>query len=152
MGASTDRGRPLFLLAAVAAVAIVLDQATKALAVARLAETAVPLLGGILQLSLTYNSGSAFGLETPAWVAVGVSVIVCVVILVYMLRGAGQTRLRGAALGLVLGGALGNLGDRLRAGAVIDFIDLRVWPVFNVADIAISVGVGLLVLEVVRRR
>jgi signal peptidase II len=55
-------------------------------------------------------------------------------------------------LGLVLGGSLGNLVDRTRTGAVVDFVDLQVWPVFNLADVAITVGVALLMLDIARRR
>jgi signal peptidase II len=153
MRASTARGRPLAVFALVAAAAIALDQASKALALVHLQQTALPLVGGLIQLTPTRNTGSAFGLATPPWVAAGVSVIVSVVVLVYVTRGGvAQSWRRALALGLVVGGALGNLVDRVRAGAVIDFIDVRVWPVFNVADIAITIGVGLLVIEVIRRR
>ncbi len=147
MRASPSGGRPLLVFAALAALTLALDQATKALAISRLGAGPLPFLGGMLQLNLTRNTGSAFGLPTPAWAAVAVSIAVCVVVLMCVARGAVQTRLRAAALGLVVGGALGNLVDRTRAGAVVDFIDLRVWPVFNVADIAITVGVGLMILD-----
>ena len=132
---------------------VVLDQAAKALALARLGQGAVAVLGGTIQLALSHNSGSAFGLPTPPWAAIAVSLAVCVVVLVYVLRGgAALPRVRGVALGLIVGGALGNLADRLRAGAVIDFIDLRIWPVFNIADIAITVGVAALMIEALRRK
>ena len=141
----------MFSLAA--AVTVALDQATKALAISRLEQGPLPLLGGMIQLKLTRNAGFAFGLATPSWVAIAVSVIVCVVVLLYVARGgAAHPPTRGLVLGLIVGGAVGNLVDRLRTGAVIDFVDLRVWPVFNVADIAITVGVGLLMIEIIRRR
>ena len=152
MAASTGRGRPLLLFSAVAAVTVVLDQTTKAVALSHLQSGPIPLLGGIIRLSLTRNTGSAFGLPAPAWATAAVSLIVCVVVLVWVARGGGASRLRAIALGLVLGGAVGNLVDRVRAGAVVDFIDLGIWPVFNVADIALTIGIGLLMLEAIRRR
>jgi signal peptidase II len=113
----------------------------------------VPLFGGPLQLTLTRNTGSAFGLISASAVLVVAGILVSVVVLAYVAAGRLTARPRRALpLGLVLGGSLGNLADRLRLGAVVDFIDLRVWPVFNVADIAITVGVGLLALDLLRRR
>jgi signal peptidase II len=150
--ASTGRGRLLLLLSAVAAVTVVLDQTTKAVALAHLESGPIPLLGGIIRLTLARNIGSAFGLPAPAWVTTAVSLIVCVVVLVWVARGGGASLVRAIALGLVLGGAVGNLADRVRAGAVVDFIDLGIWPVFNVADIGLTIGIGLLMLEAIRRR
>ena len=152
MAASTGRGRPLLLFSAVAAVTVVLDQTTKAVALSHLQSGPIPLLGGVIGLSLTRNTGSAFGLPAPAWVTTAVSLIVCVVVLVWVARGAGASLVRAIALGLVLGGAVGNLADRVCAGGVLDFIDLGIWPVFNVADIALTIGIGLLMIEAIRRR
>jgi signal peptidase II len=173
---STNRARsPLLLFCAVAAVTVILDQTTKGIALAHLQSGPIPLLGGVIRLTLTRNTGSAFGLPAPAWVTTAVSVIVSVVILAWVAlrraqrrpvtgpqrrpersrgaaRGAGAPVRRMVALALVLGGAAGNLIDRLCAGAVVDFIDLRIWPVFNVADIALTIGIGLLMLEAIRRR
>ncbi len=154
MGASTQRGRPLHLFLAVAAGAFALDQLAKILAAARLDYgRPVPVFGRWLQLTLTHNVGSAFGLPISAFLPIAASAVVCMVILGYLFRG-GLARApgRGLPLGLVLGGALGNLLDRIRTGGVLDFIDLRVWPVFNLADAAITVGVGLLAIQVARRR
>jgi signal peptidase II len=138
--------------AVAAAITVILDQFTKALAVSRLQGAPVSIVSGVIELRLTRNPGSAFGLATPSWVAIAVSVVVCVVVLLYLTRGGARSGARGLVLGMVVGGALGNLVDRIRMGAVIDFIDLRVWPVFNVADIAITVGVGLLMIEVIRHK
>jgi signal peptidase II len=106
----------------------------------------------VIRLTLTRNAGSAFGLPAPAWVTTAVSAIVCVAILAWAARGAVGPAVRAVALALVLGGAAGNLLDRVRAGAVVDFIDVRIWPVFNVADIALTIGIGLLMIEAIRRR
>ena len=150
MGASRPTGRPLarFLSAALAALA--LDQLTKALAVRLLEPTAPrPVLGRWAQLRLTHNPGSAFGIVADHWLPVIVAAAVCLAIVGYGLVAKGVARRPGQAvwLGAVLGGALGNLSDRLRTGGVTDFIDLRVWPVFNVADIAITVGVIALAVQ-----
>ncbi len=165
---ATEPGTPLpprrlWLFAVIAAVVLVVDIATKVAAVATLTgEPAVRLLGGSVYLVLYRNPGAAFSLATGlTWVLTLVAVGVVVVIL----RVAGRLRSTGwaVALGLLLGGALGNLGDRLfRApgplqGHVVDFISLfapdgSVWPVFNVADASICVGAALLVLLAIRGR
>ena len=154
MRVSAERGRPLLIFGAVAAAAFALDQGTKILAVAHLDPGSfVPLLGGWLRLTLTHNVGSAFGLIGSGAIPLAASALVCVVVLGYVFRG-GLVRAPGRSmpLGLVVGGALGNLLDRVRTGGVIDFIDLRVWPVFNIADAAITIGVGLLAIGLARRR
>jgi signal peptidase II len=151
------RGTPLtraarhttWLLAAVAAVVLLLDLVTKHLVVEHLEHREpVRLLGGALLLAVSRNSGAAFSFAQGATVlftAVAVTVIVVIVRTARRLGSAGWA----VSLGLLLGGATGNLVDRLfRApgpgrGAVVDFIDFRVWPVFNLADSAIVCG-GLL--------
>lgn len=105
-----------------------------------------PVLDPVLYLTYVQNTGSAFGLLKEYTLVVILFSLAVIGYLAWELlkanSGEGIARL-GAAL--VLGGALGNLIDRLRFGFVVDFIDLRVWPVFNVGDSAISVGVGLLI-------
>ncbi len=134
------------MLLAVAAGVLALDVLTKVLVVAQLeGQRTVELLGGRLLLRVTRNSGAAFSFAEGATV---VFTAVAVTVVVIILRTARRLRsLRWAlALGLLLGGASGNLVDRLlRApgvgrGAVVDFIDFLVWPSFNVADSGIVVG------------
>ena len=133
------------LLFAVAAGALLLDQATKAWVVASLeGRPPVEVIPGILSLNYTTNSGGAFGLGRSApWLFAGATIVVSTVIVLASRRP--MTRTMAVALGLILGGAIGNLADRalngpgLR-GQVTDFIDLRIWPVFNVADSAIVIG------------
>lgn len=131
---------------------IILDQGTKYLVTTMLGNLPVPV-SPFFNLALTYNSGAAFSFLSSAggwqrWLFVFLSIVVSV-ILIHWLRGAprGEIRLP-MALALVLGGALGNLWDRLTLGAVIDFIDLHYrgwhWPTFNIADSAITVGALLL--------
>ena len=141
----------LVLLTALAVLAA--DQAAKAWALARLApHGSVAALPGVVNWTFVQNRGAAFGLlqdQTALFVVVAVLVIAAILYWIPQLPG----RARGIrlALGLQLGGALGNLIDRLRWGYVVDFIDLQFWPlhrwpVFNIADAAIVSGTALLVL------
>ena len=141
--------RRVGLLAAAALPVLVLDQLTKLLVVARIEnQDPVLLLGGQLIIRVTRNPGAAFSFgtsATPVFTAIAVVVVVAILWTARRLRSTGAA----AALGLLLGGASGNLVDRvLRSpgpgrGAVVDFLDFQVWPSFNVADSAIVVG-GLL--------
>jgi signal peptidase II len=148
-----------FNLAAPAAVAVVaLDQTTKFLALERLFEgDPVPVIRGFFSLTLVRNRGLAFGMlgAMPTewrWVVALLSLAALTVLAVIGARllpsGGAFTRL---ALGLIFGGAVGNLIDRWRFGAVVDFLDFYWrgyhWPAFNVADSAITVGVAVLALR-----
>ena len=130
----------------VACVVIVLDQVTKALVTGSLRRgDRVELLPG-LDLTNVGNTGVAFGALAGGgrWI-VALTGAALVLLLVYFVRHA-ERRLAWLPVGLVIGGALGNLTDRAREGAVIDFIDPVAWPAFNLADSAIVVGVlGLLI-------
>jgi len=139
---------------AVASVVFVLDQITKWLILDMFAADprAVEVLP-FFNLVLAWNRGVSFGLfgggVVPAWGLALVSVAICGVLAVWMTRSA--DRWTTASLGLVIGGAIGNVADRFMHGAVVDFLDIHVagmhWPAFNVADSAITVGVVLLVVE-----
>jgi len=127
---------------------LVVDQATKFLVEARLPlGRSVAVIPRILALSHVHNRGIAFGLlaEVPLLVPTGIA-LTLLFLLFY--NGARWSRrpLVQAALALLGGGAVGNLIDRVRVGAVVDFIDVHVWPVFNLADLAVTVGAGLLFL------
>jgi signal peptidase II len=131
-----------------AAVAYLLDRVSKLWVDHTLQDHPMDLIRGVLTLRYTTNSGGAFSLgERAPWIFVGASVIVCVAIVVTSTRA--RSRLQAVALGLILGGALGNLTDRLVRGPafrgrVVDFVDIHVWPVFNLADSAIVIGAILL--------
>jgi len=143
------------------AVIVVLDQATKAIVVRSLElHQYVPLVDGLLSLSHVRNRGAAFGLlsdwDVPyqsALLAV-LSLAALLAIAFYFMRLPATARLPRVALALVLGGAVGNLIDRVRLGYVVDFVHVywrqHQWPDFNVADSAITVGVTLLVLDILR--
>jgi signal peptidase II len=147
-------------IAVIAAVVLVLDQVTKAMAL-RLLELGrpVPVIDGFFSLTLVMNPGLAFGMlgQTPPgwrWVVALLSMVALVVLLVLAMRmvpAGGPLSI--LALGFVFGGAVGNLIDRARFGAVVDFLDFYWrayhWPAFNVADSGISVGVTLLALRMV---
>lgn len=141
----------------VAAIGIVLDQATKELAEAWLRPSEyVPWLGEHVGWQLVHNPGGAFGLPAPSWVFLVVTILVAAIVL----RTLPATRhvLPATAYGLLLSGALGNLVDRvlrpgddeLLGGHVVDFIAWGPWPRFNIADSAITVGFVLLVVALWR--
>lgn len=101
---------------------------------------------GFFRLTYGTNTGTAFGLFPGQTLALVLASVFAIGFLVYFYRAHGLNRpLLRAAIGLQLGGALGNLVDRLRTGAVVDFIDVGPWPIFNVADSCIVVGMVVLV-------
>jgi len=138
------------LVGGVAAAVVVADKLSKWWAVDRLSRGPITIVDHI-QLALTRNSGGAFGLGSGFVPMVVLAVIALAVVVFVVGRSIDRTPIA-VALGLVLGGALGNLADRVfRApgfgrGSVVDFVDLHWWPVFNVADAAITCGCVLLVL------
>lgn len=138
-----------------AAAVLVLDFATKLAVLDALAPGESRALAPFLNLVLVFNKGAAFsflagagGWQTFAFAAI--AVVASVVISVLLLRHAGNSVFC-AGLALILGGALGNLYDRVAYGHVVDFIDVHAagwhWPAFNVADSGITVGAGILILE-----
>jgi signal peptidase II len=128
---------------ALAAVILAADQVTKALVRDRLAEgEAWPSRDAWLAISHVENSGAAFGTFQGAGIwLLGATVIGVLAILVYLWRFPPTQRLHLTALSLILGGAFGNLIDRIAKGTVTDFIDPRYYPAFNIADSAVVVGV-----------
>lgn len=138
------------LVVAVVAFVIALDQATKAWAVHSLGTGPVSLIGTTVEFRLSRNTGSAFSLFQTLTPLLAVLAVAIALILVRVMRRTND-RVVIVALALVLGGALGNLADRLfrspgwLRGAVVDFIHLDGWPTFNVADSAITIGAVVLV-------
>jgi signal peptidase II len=141
----------LLVTGSVAAVVVVADQLSKSWAVRRLPEGPIHVIGP-LDLAITVNRGSAFGLvQGSAPVVAGLAVLLVAVLLVA--AGRARSTTASVALGLLVGGALGNLIDRAARGyhgGVVDFIDLHHWPTFNVADSCITVGGILLALTLWR--
>lgn len=140
----------------IAVVVLIFDQTTKYIAVSALLGQPSMEITPFFNFVLVYNTGAAFGFLNNAdgWqnlFFVAVAVAVAVFILIY-LRRLGRAEIQVAiALLLVLGGALGNVTDRLLLGHVVDFVDLHYagwhWPAFNVADSAIFIGAALLILD-----
>jgi signal peptidase II len=142
---------------------VVLDQITKAIVLERLAlGVPVPVVDGLLSLTLVLNPGLAFGLlgGVPSawrWSVAALSLVALAVLARVALRVLPDGGWMGSlAIGLIFGGAVGNLIDRARFGAVVDFVDVYWrgwhWPAFNVADSAITVGVALLALRLLNDR
>jgi signal peptidase II len=145
----TTARRNAGLLVAVAVVVLGLDILTKHLVVAHLEHRdPIRLLGGALLLDVSRNSGAAFSFAQGATVLFTAVAVAVIVVIARTARRLGSAAWA-VSLGLLLGGATGNLVDRIfrspgpGRGAVVDFIDFRIWPVFNLADSAIVVG-GLL--------
>jgi signal peptidase II len=130
------------------------DQLIKALVLRVLVPGSRVKILGWATLSVIRNRASAFGLVESPWVLIGLGALVSAAILAYTFAYVLRRRPElSPPLALILGGSLGNLFDRLRTGAVIDFVDVHVWPVFNVADAAITLGaVWLAVLLLFVRR
>lgn len=139
------------IVAAVTAVVVAADQATKAWAVSSLHDGPIELVGSAVRFRLTRNPGSAFSLFAGNGPLLAILAIVLIVLLFRMARREAN-RWMVSGLSLILGGALGNLADRvfrgdgLLDGAVVDFVDIGAWPTFNIADAAITIGVVIVLL------
>jgi len=143
-----------WLLAAV--VIVVLDLWTKNIATQSLILYRPVELTSWLNLTLAHNYGAAFSFLSDAggwqrWLFTGLASVVTVVLVVWLFRLPAREKLTAAALGLIIGGAVGNLVDRVIHGYVVDFIDVYYrdwhWPAFNLADSAITCGVILLLVD-----
>lgn len=145
-----SRQGAVIALAGLTALAIIaLDQMTKSLARNSTGGSgAGELFGGLIKIVDVRNSGVAFGQLSGGGIFVAAVVALALAALMWYFLSHLETPLIWLATGLVIGGACGNIIDRVRAGAVTDFIKLPHWPAFNVADAAITVGVVALVLLV----
>jgi len=145
------REKPVFWCAAL--VVLLLDQAAKYLIQLKLVPyKSVPVLNGIFHITYIRNTGAAFGLfggfRIPL-VIVGIAVSAAVIY--FHFRTQQRLGLQ-APLGLILGGSAGNLVDRIFRSYVIDFIDFKFWPAFNVADIAVNLGILLILIRLFLRK
>ena len=129
------------------------DQLTKCLAVTYLEpHPSIPVLPNIFHFTLVYNKGIAFGLFHNHESLLLVLITTSLFLLFFFSRHVSELSLLTRwAFGLILGGALGNWIDRVHHGYVIDFLDFRIWPVFNFADTMISIGVGLYFLSLLKK-
>lgn len=135
---------------------VVLDLWTKDIATQSLALYRPVALTSWLNLTLAHNYGAAFSFLSDAggwqrWLFTGLASVVTVVLIAWLVRLPTREKLVSAALGLIIGGAVGNLADRINHGYVVDFIDVYYrdwhWPAFNLADSAITCGVVLLLID-----
>jgi signal peptidase II len=154
--AAITGGRPRWLLFAALAIGVLLaDQLTKALVTANVPpDQPVRLLDDYVRLVVSRNTGGLFGLFRDLAPVFAVASLGVIGLIVWYQGRSGRSLVLTTALGLLLGGALGNLVDRLRLGYVLDFVDMGVgdlrWYTFNVADMAVSAALLLLVLVAVR--
>jgi signal peptidase II len=151
----------LFIFGAIAV--IVLDQITKAVITEKLfMYGSHKVIDGFFSLVYVMNPGAAFGFLAGApeifryLFFISVTVLAILLIIYYILKSKSQDVLMVISLTLIFGGAVGNLIDRIRFGAVVDFLDFYIgawhWPAFNVADSAISIGAVLMILEMLVSR
>ena len=146
-----------------ATVVIVLDQITKSAITARfILHESYPVIDGLFNLVYVMNPGAAFGFladasETFRYIFfTGVTVAAVLLIVYYLIKSNPRNLMLVGSLTLIFGGAVGNLIDRLRFGAVVDFLDVYIgsahWPAFNVADSAITIGAILMIWEMILNR
>ncbi len=150
------RNKQAFAWLMMSCVIVVLDLWTKEIASDALTLYRPVELTSWLNMTLAHNYGAAFSFLSDAggwqrWLFTGLASVVTLVLIVWLLRLPAEEKLTAAALGLIIGGAVGNLIDRIINGYVVDFIDVYYktwhWPAFNVADSAITCGVILLLLD-----
>jgi signal peptidase II len=155
--------RNLILFVLGAAVVIMLDQITKSIITSRfLLHESRTVIDGFFNIVYVMNPGAAFGFLAGASATfryiffIGITVLALVLIILYLLKSKPHNILIVLSLALIFAGAVGNLIDRIRFGAVVDFLDVYVgtwhWPAFNVADSAISIGAALMIWEMIISR
>jgi len=151
-----SRAKTTGLALALALAVFLVDQVSKRLILGSLRPgESIPAVPGVLRISYTRNDGGAFGILGGQSELLLIGSAVAVAVVLWMLLQGPPTRATASGCGLILGGAAGNLLDRLTAGNVVDFLDLEFWPlqewpVFNAADVAIVLGVAVLLLATLR--
>lgn len=154
-GRDKDRGRgrrrriSLSVILATSFLLVFCDQLTKSIVQSRLSlGSSIPVLKDIFHITLVYNKGAAFGIfkEQPVMFII-IGFAAAFFMLIFTPRILEKGLLTVFSFALVLGGVLGNLIDRITFGHVVDFIDFRVWPVFNIADSAITCGIALIIFK-----
>ena len=153
-------GSQAFVWYLLSIVIIIVDQWTKWLAKTKLNFLEpIPVIEPFLNWTLAYNYGAAFSFLADAggwqkWFFSGLALVIALFLIVYLIRAPRNAKLLSLGLAMVLGGAIGNLIDRVRLGKVVDFIHVHyadVWhyPIFNIADIAICIGVAIIVIDMI---
>lgn len=148
------RKKPALITLVSILVILAIDQFSKTLVFQSLKiGESIPLIKNILHITFVSNTGAAFGLfKNSSLIFIVISIVAIVIISTIILRSIKKDEFLSSSmfnygLILIISGAMGNLIDRLRFGYVVDFIDIRVWPVFNIADASITIGTLLLILS-----
>lgn len=138
----------------IAILVFLVDQLVKVIVVSNMyMGQSIPIVKDVLHLTYIVNPGAAFGmLENQHWIFILVAIALMLVFACFYKRIQRENIWVRCGSGLLLGGAAGNLLDRIQTGLVIDFLDFRIWPVFNLADVAICVGAGMLIYDIWRGR
>jgi len=135
--------------------AFIIDQLTKLLVLTSVGSRSVSIIGNILRLQVTYNTRGIFGISFGSDHFYFILPLIGLSVLIYLLLVA-RSRLESIVVGLITGGAFGNLIDRIRLGAVVDFIDMGIghyrWPTYNLADAFITIGIVILIFYGFRHR
>ncbi len=135
----------------IVSITLSLDQLTKFFITKNLfLNQSIPIIKGIFHITLIHNRGAAFGIlknQVPLFIFTS---ILTIILIYFNLKNNRYRKSRSISLSLILAGALGNLIDRLFFGYVIDFLDFRIWPVFNIADSAITIGAILLGYSIIK--
>ena len=141
----------IFKVLSISSLVVIIDRLTKYILCRNFSEgQSARVVPGLFHITLVLNSGAAFGLFKGRSVFFTVlTALVIVLICFYIWRGGCKDLLILTALGLILGGAVGNLIDRVMFGYVIDFLDFRIWPVFNIADASITIGAFILAVRLI---
>ncbi|MDD5173855.1 MAG: signal peptidase II [Candidatus Omnitrophota bacterium] len=141
----------IFKVLSISSLILLIDRLTKYILFRDLSEgESISVVPGIFHITLVLNSGAAFGLlKGRSAFFIVLTALVIVFICFYIIRGGCKDILTLIALGFILGGAAGNLIDRVLFGYVIDFLDFRIWPVFNIADASINIGAFILVIKLI---
>ena len=149
--AGANRRTDLLVALGLALAIFVLDQVLKSVVEASMrAGESIPVIPGFLSITYIRNDGGAFGILGGSQLLLLIGSAVAVGVVLWMLFAGQRSRLATLACGLILGGAAGNLLDRLTTGEVTDYVHFSFWYVFNAADAAITVGVALLILSTFR--
>lgn len=132
----------------------IIDQLVKYLVVSTMhLGQSLPVIKGIFHITYVLNPGAAFGmLEHQRWFFILVALAAVLLGAAFYKKLQQESFLMRSGAGLLLGGAVGNLADRIQSGLVVDFLDFRIWPVFNIADIAICAGAGILIFDIWQMR
>lgn len=144
----------MMLMFGAASLVLILDRITKHIFFTILSQgQSIKILPNIFHITLVLNKGAAFGVfRGQRTIFILLSILTIALIIFYIGKNRQKGVLLPLALGLILGGAIGNLIDRIRFGYVIDFLDFRIWPVFNIADSALTIGAVILALNILLKR